>query len=151
HLSAIFRREIESTAARKALGGSEEALDAWAWYHLGLREMYRFSIPGLRSARQHFERAIPLDPELAPAFGRFDCVFLQMCWYGPQEQRAQKLEKGMAAARQAIGLDSKNAHGHFALGRLYAIRGEFDLAIRELETAIGLDGGFAQAHFGLGQ
>ena len=150
HLTAIFRREIEATEARKALA-SGPALDSWGWYHLGLREMYRFSMPALRAAHQHFERAIALDPEFAAALARLAYVFQQMYWYGPRDERAQNLEKGLAAARQAVGLDPKSAHGHFALGRLCAIRGEFDFAIRELETAIGLDGGFAQAHFGLGQ
>ena len=151
HLSAIFKREIESAEARKALAGRREARDTWGWYHLGLREMYRFSVPSLRTARHHFERAIALDPEVAASFARLAYVFLQMYWYGPHEERAQNLEKGVAAARQAVSLDPKGAHGRLALGRLYAIRGEFDLAIRELESAIGLDGSFAQGHFGLGQ
>jgi len=151
HLTAIFRREIEATEARKALARVGTALDIWGWYHLGLREMYRFSMPGLRAAHQHFERAIALDPEFAAALARLAYVFLQMYWYGPREERTQNLEKGLTAAQLAVGLDPKSAHGHLALGRLCAIRGEFDLAIRELETAIGLDGGFAQAHFGLGQ
>jgi DNA-binding SARP family transcriptional activator len=151
HLTAIFRREIEATEARKALVGDGAALDPWGWYHLGLREMYRFSMPGLRTAHQHFQRAIALDPEFAAALARLAYVFLQMYWYGPGEERAQNLERGLAAARQAVGLDPKSAHGHLALGRLCAIRGEFDLAIRELETAVGLNGGSAQAHFGLGQ
>jgi DNA-binding SARP family transcriptional activator len=150
-LTAIFRREIEATEARKALANAGTALDAWGWYHLGVREMYRFSMPGLRAAHQHFERAITLDPEFAAALARLAYVLLQMYWYGPREERAQNLDKGLAAAQQAVGLDPKSAHGHLALGRLCAIRGEFDLAIRELETAIRLDGGFAQAHFGLGQ
>ncbi|MGH6930527.1 MAG: BTAD domain-containing putative transcriptional regulator, partial [Dongiaceae bacterium] len=151
HLTAIFRREIESAEARKALAGSGAALDPWGWYHLGLREMYRFSMPGLRAARQHFERAITLDPDFAQALARLAYVFLQMYWYGSNEDRPRTLEQGLAAARQAVGLDPKSAHGRLALGRLHAIRGEFDLAVRELETAIGLDGSFAQAHFGLGQ
>jgi len=151
HLTAIFRREIEAIEARKALAGVGPALDSWGWYHLGLREMYRFSMPGLRAAHQHFERAIGLDPAFAAALARLAYVFQQMYWYGPREERVQNLEKGLAAAQQAVGLDPKGAHGHFALGRLCAIRGDFDLATRELETAIGLDGGFAQAHFGLGQ
>ena len=151
HLTAIFRREIEATEARKALASSGAALDPWGWYHLGLREMYRFSMPGLRAAHAHFERAITLDPEFAAALARLAYVFLQMYWYGPREERAQNLERGLAAAHQAVGLDPKSAHGHLALGRLCAIRGEFDLAIRALEMAIGLDGGSAQAHFGLGQ
>lgn len=150
-LTAIFRREIQSAEARKALTGNAASLDPWGWYHLGLREMYRFTMPGLRSARDYFRRAISLDPEIAAAHARLAYVFLQMYWYGPDEEREQQLTLGLAAARQAVGLDPKIAHGHLALGRLYAIKGEFDLAIRALETAIALDGTFAQAHFGLGQ
>jgi tetratricopeptide (TPR) repeat protein len=112
--------------------------------------MYRFSMPGLRAARGYFERAIALDLDFAAAYARLAYVFLQMYWYGPDEERAQNLEHGLAAAHQAVGLDPKGAHGHLARGRLYAVRGEFDLAVRELETAIGLNGSFAQAHFGLG-
>jgi DNA-binding SARP family transcriptional activator len=151
HLAAIFRREIEATEARKARAGCEATLRPWDWYHLGLREMYRFSMPSLHAARRHFERAIALDPEFAPALARLAYVFLQMYWYGPPDERAQYLTEGLAVARHAVGLDPKSAPAHFALGRLCAIRGEFDLAIRELETAVGLDASFAQAHFGLGQ
>jgi DNA-binding SARP family transcriptional activator len=151
HLTAIFRREIEATEARKAVADRAAAPDSWGSYHLGLREMYRFSMPGLRAAQQHFDRAIALDPEFAAALARLAYVFLQMYWYGPPEERAQTLDRGLTAAQQAVGLDPKNAHGHLALGRLCAIRGDFDLAMRELETAIGLDGSCAQAHFGLGQ
>src|SRR5215471_17439885 len=100
HLTAIFRREIEATEARKALASHRAALDPWDWYHLGLREMYRFSMPGLRAAHQHFERAITLDPEFAVALARLAYVFLQMYWYGPREERAQNLERGLAAAHQ---------------------------------------------------
>jgi tetratricopeptide (TPR) repeat protein len=150
-MGATFRREIESTEARKALADPAAAPDAWGCYHLGLREMYRFSMPGLRAARRYFERAIALDPEFAPAHARLAYVFLQLYWYGPNDERTRNLEQGLAAAQQAVGLDPKSARGHFARGRLCALRGEFDLAVRELETAIGLDGSFAQAHFGLGQ
>jgi DNA-binding SARP family transcriptional activator len=151
HLTAIFRREIESAEARKALAAGGQALDPWGWYHLGLREMYRFTMPGLRAGRQHFERVIALDPDFALAYARLAYVFLQMYWYGTDEERPQFLEHGLAAGRQAVGLDPKCAHGRLALGRIHAIRGEFDLAVRELETAIRLDGSFAQAYFGLGQ
>jgi len=151
HLTATFRREIESAEARKARAGDGPALDPWGRYHLGLREMYRFSMPGLHAARRHFERAVALDPDFAAAFARLAYVYLQMYWYGPHEERPQHLESGLAAARQAVGLDPKSAPGHLALGRLGAIKGDFDHAFRALDTAIGFDDSFAQAYFALGQ
>jgi tetratricopeptide (TPR) repeat protein len=96
HLTATFRREIEPSG-QESRRQRRPALDMWGWYHLGLREMYRFSMPGLRAAHQHFERAIALDPEFAPALAGSPTL-MQMYWYGPQEERAQNLEKGLAAA-----------------------------------------------------
>lgn len=148
-LAVAFLREIEVAEARAAAAGGGP--DAWGHYHLALRELYRFSLPGLVAARDHLQRAAALEPDLAAAHARLAYVHVQMYWYGPQEDRAASLDRGQLAAARAVGLDPKDARAHFALGRLLAIRREFDMAIPELETAIGLDPAFAQASFGLGQ
>jgi tetratricopeptide (TPR) repeat protein len=57
----------------------------------------------------------------------------------------------LAAARQAVALDPREAFGHFSMGRVYALRRQFDLAMPELEEATRLDPSFAQSWFGLGQ
>ena len=151
NLAAVFKREIEMAEARKAHPKAPETLDPWAYYHLGLRQMYRFTMPGLKAARDYLNRAVTMDPDHAAALARLAYVYVQMYWYGPHDTRDGYLDQGLAAATQAVGLDTRDAHGHFALGRLYAIRRQFDLAIPEFETAIGLDPSFAQASFGLGQ
>ncbi len=150
-LAAVLKREVETAEARKAIDSPSEALGAWSYYHLGLRELYRFTLPSLMTARGHFRRAIELDPNLAAAYARLAYVYVQLYWYGPHEGREAFLEEGLLAAQQAVGLDPKEAHGHFALGRLYAIRQAFDQAVPEFETALTLDPSLAQASFGLGQ
>ncbi|GAB5469763.1 MAG: hypothetical protein Kilf2KO_27930 [Rhodospirillales bacterium] len=150
-LAAVLKREIERAEARRAAAAPAEALGPWAHYHLALRQMYRFALPGLKAARHHLERALSLDPDLAAAQARLAYVHLQLYWYGPQEARACAVEQGLDAAERAVGLDPREAQGHFALGRLYALRQDFDQAIPEFEMALSLDGGLAQAHFGLGQ
>ncbi|MGF1625384.1 MAG: BTAD domain-containing putative transcriptional regulator, partial [Alphaproteobacteria bacterium] len=150
-LAVSFVREIEVAEARKAAGTEPDALDAWSHYHLALHHLYRFSLPGLNAAHAHLQRAVALDPGLAVAHARLAYAHLQMYWYGPPEARDESLDRSQLAALQAVGLDAKDARGHFALGRLFAIRREFDMAIPEFETAIGLDPSFAQASFGLGQ
>lgn len=45
----------------------------------------------------------------------------------------------------------RDALGHFALGRAYALRHEFENAASELRRTIDLNPNFAQAHFALGQ
>ncbi len=150
-LAAVLKREVQSAEARKAIDSPPDALGAWSYYHLGVRELYRFTLPSLMTARSHFRRAISLDANLAAAYARLAYVYVQLYWYGPHGSRDAFLEEGLEAGRQAVGLDPKEAHGHFALGRLYAIQQAFDLAVPEFETALTLDPSLAQAAFGLGQ
>lgn len=150
-LAAVLKREVEAAEARKAIDSPPETLGAWSYYHLGLRELYRFTLPSLMTARSHFQRAVALDPDLAAAHARLAYVFVQLYWYGPHSEREGFLDQGLAAAQQAVGLDPKEAHGHFALGRLYAVQQAFDQAVPEFETALDLDSSLAQASFGLGQ
>ncbi len=150
-LAAVLKREVETAEARKAIDSPPEALGAWSYYHLGLRELYRFTLPSLMTARSHFQRAIALDKDLAAAYARLAYVYVQLYWYGPPAGRQGFVDEGLAAAQQAVGLDPKEAHGHFALGRLYAIQQAFDQAVPEFEIALTLDPSLAQASFGLGQ
>lgn len=150
-LAAVLKREVETAEARKAIDSPAEALGAWSYYHLGLRELYRFTLPSLMTARSHFQRSVALDPNLAAAYARLAYVYVQLYWYGPHSGREGFLDQGLAAAQQAVGLEPKEAHGHFALGRLYAIQQSFDQAVPEFETALSLDPSLAQASFGLGQ
>jgi len=149
-LAAVVRREVESAEARKS-AELAEPLGPWSHYHLALRALYRFTMPGLTAARRHFQKSIALDPDLAAAYARLAYVYVQMYWYGSPDQREAALAAGLEAARQAVGLDPKEAHAHFALGRLFAIQRAFDQAVPEFETALTLDPSLAQASFGLGQ
>ncbi len=150
-LAAVLKREVETAEARKAIDSPPDDLGAWSYYHLGLRELYRFTLPSLMTARSHFQRAVALDANLSAAYARLAYVYVQLYWYGPHSGREGFLDQGLAAAQQAVGLDPKEAHGHFALGRLYAIQQAFDQAVPEFETALSLDPSLAQASFGLGQ
>lgn len=150
-ISAAARGEIEIAEARKASARPEQDRDAWAFYHLGLKELYRFTQPGLAAARAYFEQAVAIDPDFASAHARLAYVHIQYYWYGPRDLRALALTRAQATAGQAIALDQKNALGYFALGRVHALRHEFDIAMPAFETAIRLNPGLAQAYFALGQ
>jgi DNA-binding SARP family transcriptional activator len=150
-LAAALRGEIESAEAAKAESDVSGSLDVRASYHLGLRELYRFTEAGLAAAQAHFERALRLDPDFAALHARLAYVHIQRYWYGSPASRAQALENALAAARKAVALDPKDALGHFAMGRALALRRRFDLAIPNLEMAVRLDPTLAQGYFGLGQ
>lgn len=150
-IAAAIRGEIESSETANAQGIDADQLDIRASYHMGLREMYRFTRAGLVAAQAHLERAIRLDPNYAASHARLSYVHIQHYWYGSGEARESALDEALASARRAVALDPKDALGHFSMGRVHALRRQFDLAMPALETAIGLNPSLAQAYFGLGQ
>jgi tetratricopeptide (TPR) repeat protein len=113
--------------------------------------MYRFTRAGLTTAQEHLERAVELDPTYAASHARLSYVHIQHYWYGSPATRENALTAAAAAANRAIALDPKESFGHFSLGRVNALRRQFDLAMPQLETAVGLNPSHAQAYFGLGQ
>lgn len=150
-IAAVLRAEVEAAEIANAQHGRPEQLDARASYHMGLRDMYRFTRAGLVTAQVHFERAVELDPTFAASHARLSYVHIQHYWYGSFDSRQRALTEATAAASRAIELDSKDSLGHFSLGRVLALQRQFDLAMPQLEAAIGLNPSHAQAYFGLGQ
>ena len=126
-------------------------MSAWECYQLGLWHLYRFTEEELRAAKRLLERAIRLDPGLAPAHARLAYVHIQLGFYGPYEERATRLEDAIELARTAIRLDDRDPSARVSLGRALALQGRSEPAIDELRHAVALDQSFAQAHFALGQ
>lgn len=139
---------IEFAALR---GQTAADMDAWNIYLKGLWHLYKFNLDDLKIARTLFERAIGLEPAFAQAHARLAYVHIQLGWYGPLEERAERIADASALAERAIALDSREPAAHLALGRALALGGEQLRGIDHLRHALRLDASFAQTHFALGQ
>ncbi|AWI57664.1 tetratricopeptide repeat protein [Sinorhizobium fredii] len=135
-----------------ALRGHPTAdMDAWNIYLKGLWHLYKFNLDDLKTAKQLFERAIALEPAFAQAHARLAYVHIQLGWYGPLEERAERIGDAIRLAERAIALDSREPAAHLALGRALALGGQPERGIDHLRNALRLDASFAQGHFALGQ
>ncbi|HXV29657.1 MAG TPA: tetratricopeptide repeat protein, partial [Sinorhizobium sp.] len=139
---------IEFAALR---GQTAADMDAWNIYLKGLWHLYKFTLDDLKTAKNLFERAIGLEPSFAQAHARLAYVHIQLGWYGPLEERAERIRDAVALAERAIALDSREPAAHLALGRALALSGEPERGIDHLRSALRLDASFAQGHFALGQ
>ena len=150
-IAATIEPHLVVAESLRARGAEPENLDAWDLYLRGTWHLYTFTEAGLEEAKDYFERAIAHDADLAVAYGRLAYVHVQRYWYGPFDRRDAEIDRAFETARRAIALDERDALGHFALGRAYALRREFGNAASELRRAVELNHNFAQAHFALGQ
>lgn len=139
---------IEGAALRNRPG---DELTAWECFQLGLWHLYRFTEAELETARAFFERAIRLDPGLAPAHARLAYVHIQLGFYGPYTERSARLKDAIDLSRKAIALDDRDPAARVSLGRALALEGAAERGLEELRTAVALDPSFAQAHFALAQ
>lgn len=133
--------------ARIAALGNSEQLNAWASYHLGLSQLYRFTPDANRKAQHYFEQAVAMDSRFARAhaglsFTSFLDAFLHL---GPDDRAA------VAAARRhaerGLELDPLDAFTHYTMGRSFWLTGDPDAAATWLNRAIELNPNYAQGFY----
>jgi len=144
--------ELSAAERERVLGKPPENLDAWESYQRGLWHLFAADYAkdeNLEAARL-LERATDLDPGFAPAYAYGAYVRYSGVIMGWSDDTEQSLEMGEALAKKALSLDDKDPLGHFAMGRIYMLRGRHDDSVASLESSIALNPSFAQAYHGLG-
>ena len=110
--------------------------DAYGLYLKGRDFFYRYSDQGWQQAIEHFNRAIEVDPEFAPAYSGLADAYLVGGAYGVIPTQ-EALTHGKSAAAKALELDDKLASAHYALATAY-IWYDWDWAGAEKEFQRGL-------------
>jgi TolB-like protein len=143
---AALELQIPLAEARRALGAPSH-LDAWAAYHLGIAQMYRFDREGTERAREFFERAVALEPGFARAhaglsFAHFEGAFLR---FAPDRKSAS--DEARRAAETALLLDPFDPFSNLVMGRSHWLTGDLEGALSWLTRAVDLNPNYAQGKY----
>jgi adenylate cyclase len=149
-LIAAIEPELSTAERERAIRKPPETLDAWSWFQRGLWHHYRFTKEDNAEAQVLFRKAIELDPTFSRALAALAHALYWDTLFGYSDSSPETLAEAAQLARKAISLDDKEPFAYFSMGRIHALKGEFDLAIPELQQAIELNPSFAHAYFGLG-
>jgi serine/threonine protein kinase/Flp pilus assembly protein TadD len=99
---------------------------------------------------RHFQRALQLDPNFAPAWaGVAHCHYVRAS--RGMASPAEAFDAARAAARKALELDDSLAEGHAELGWIESRQGNLPGGMRFLERAIELNPGLTSAYAALGR
>jgi serine/threonine protein kinase len=150
-ISEALRLKLTGAQKKKLRKRATVDPDAYQEYLRGRYHWNNFSQDSLRRAREHFERAVELDPTYALAYAGLGDAFGAMAYYGFISP-AEGFPRAGAAARRAIELDPDVADAHVTLGIERLFWGwDRATAEREIQMAIKLNPKLALAHsvFGL--
>ena len=138
--------QIPLAEARRALKAPEN-LDAWALYHLGLGQMYRFNRQGAESAAMLFAQAIDRDPSFARAyaglsFAHFEGAFLRFA--GDRDAAASSARN---FAERSLELDPLDPFCNLVMGRAGWLSGDLEGALPWIDRAVALSPNYAQGKY----
>ena len=145
-ISEALRLKLTGEQKKKLRKRTRVDPEAYQEYLRGRYHWNNFSPDSLRRARDHFERAVSLDPLYAPAYAGLGDAFGAMAYYGFIAP-ADGFPRAAAAARRAIELDPEIADAHVPLAIERLFWGwDWPSAEREIQTAIRLNPKLALAH-----
>jgi TolB-like protein/DNA-binding SARP family transcriptional activator len=135
---------------QQAPGGTDR-LDAWSAYTEGRTEYLKFTPAGNRRAREHFLRALEVDPNYAEAIlALANTYFIEMTGT-PKEDWGNALAKITELDRQAAQIAPGMPRLHELRSMLAMTRGDYDRALDEAESMVELDPNGADSHYVLGR
>jgi len=153
---AIARRVAPSVTGHeqvRLIRKRPKNLSAWEEYLQGLNCYYNeakntdYEDPGLTQARQHWEKAIELDPTLSDAY-----AYLSMLSSSELVQRITKdpektLDEIMVHGRKAETLNPENPLALLGIAKCYFFRGDHSTALDYAQRAVQFNPSFALSFY----
>jgi TolB-like protein/DNA-binding winged helix-turn-helix (wHTH) protein/Tfp pilus assembly protein PilF len=140
--------EVEIAPKDRSRVGQRDTASVGAYDELlrGLDYFGRRSPESNRLAKQHYERAIELDPGFARAYAGLAMVYARDATDGWDSNAEIALSRASELAEKAQRLDPSLHQAYFVEGLLELFRGDYEAAIRSTEHAISIKPSYADAY-----
>jgi TolB-like protein len=142
---AIERAEYERASLKPP-----ESLDAWENYHMALWHSFRFTAEDTLRANDYLKRALAEDPRFSRAHAAMSLVHFSRAFLDASADPGQDIAAALASAEQSVGLDGRDAMGHWSLGRAQFLSQQHDLALDSIDRALQVNPNYAQGHYARG-
>ena len=115
------------------------SLDSFNHLLRGRQHVYRWTPEDNRKAREHFERAVALDPSYAPAYAGLAKTHYISWASGWSADQGEGYKQVWAHAEKAVALDEADSRTHTVLGLANLSQRYYDRARNHLDRAISLN------------
>ena len=142
--------ELERAEYQRAVLKPPESMDAWENFHMALWHSYRFTAEDSEQARGFLERALAQDPKFSRAHAAMSLVHFSRAFLNASDDIDDDIARALASAEISVGLDDRDAMGHWSLGRAQLLCREHDMAMESLDRALLANPNYAQGHYAKG-
>ena len=142
--------EIERAEYARANLKPPESLDAWENYHMALWHSFRFTAQDTERASVFLKRALEQDPGFSRAHAAMSLAHFSRAFLNASDDIDRDISRALAYAEQSVGLDVRDAMGHWSLGRAQFLLRQHDLALDSLDRALQVNPNYAQGHYARG-
>lgn len=149
-IAARIEPGVGTVERLRAEGKPLEALQAWDFFHLGMKHFYKFAAEDNWEAQRLLRRAGALDPKLAQAYAFLSYAIVLGMLYFDANADDERLNEAERLAKKGVELDDQDALIRFIHGRVLLARGAYADALAELETALELNPSLPAVYCGLG-
>lgn len=135
---------------RRALSLPLSAQDAWAAYHAGLHDCFRFDTDRIGLALERLNQATRLDPGFARAHAAASFCHYFLAFTGATDDRAIATAAARKSAERAMLADEANPSSHWAYGRVLWLEGDAEGCVKHLHRAVEISPSYVHAQYMIG-
>jgi len=136
---ATLAIKVDEAEIARAMRKDTTSLEAYDYVMRGWQYFSHRTRSANIKAKEMFRKAIELDPDYGDAYWALGLTQLLHATAGWTEFFSQTIQQAQDLAKKALSLEESNAGPHALLGACYLFKGEYDLAISELQRAIKLN------------
>ena len=136
---ATLAIKVGEAELARAMRKDTNSLEAYDYILRGWQYFSRQTRSANIKAKEIFRKAIELDPDYGAAYTALGWTYYMDATSGWTEFPVRAMQRAQDLAKEALRLEESHAGSHGLLGTCYLYRGEYDLAISELQRAIKLN------------
>lgn len=114
------------------------SLAAWEQFHRGRMHEARYTADGNMRSKQHFARALEMDPDYVPAIVALGFSHLDAVRLGWTADEAADLAKALELAELARAKDATDAYALALLAYVERAQGKLEMSVTTMEAAVQL-------------